>query len=51
MEQKRLVKEWGEGVAIGPRAIELQEASKKENFIPEGNPKDLVADNSDENIN
>ena len=41
MEQKRLVKEWGEGVAIGPRAIELQEASKKEGFIPEGNPKDL----------
>ena len=51
MEQKRLVKEWGDGVAIGPRAIELQEASTKENFIPEGNPKDLVADNSDENIN
>ena len=51
MEQKRLVKEWGEGVAIGPRAIEIQEASKKEDFIPEEEAKDLETDNSNENIN
>ena len=51
MEQKRLVKEWGEGVAIGPRAIELQEASKKEDFTPEENLKDLPTDNPEENIN
>ena len=29
-EQKKLIKEWGEGVAIGPRAIEMREAADNE---------------------
>ena len=29
-EQKKLIKEWGEGVAIGPRAIEMREAADVE---------------------
>ena len=33
VEQKRLIKEWGEGIAIGPRAIEAREAANKLNEV------------------
>ena len=29
-EQKKLIKEWGEGIAIGPRAIEAREAAENQ---------------------
>ena len=42
-EQKKLIKEWGEGVAIGPRAIEAREAA--ENQV---NPTNESASESEE---
>ena len=30
VEQKKLIKEWGEGIAVGPRAIEAREAAEKQ---------------------
>ena len=30
VEQKKLIKEWGEGIAIGPRAIEAREAAENQ---------------------
>ena len=39
-EQKKLIKEWGEGVAIGPRAIEAREAAEnQDNTTDETLPK------------
>ena len=37
-EQKKLIKEWGEGIAIGPRAIEAREAAENQGNTSAENP-------------
>lgn len=49
VEQKRLIKEWGEGIAMGPQAIEAREAAYRQNEV-EGEQETVPNEEAEEEL-